>query len=141
MAVALGVFSGVISTNYPAPRQQVTTATTTAAGTRRSWSGRRYRLRLGALGIYAGLGIARIHSWQRLELGWSESTGMELAAVAGVREHAGTRLRCTRGPTSGCVGLSVAPGVCRRLKLEWRRTVAVRASSMVDGGVRIRRLA
>ena len=52
-------------------------------------------------GIYAELGIARIHSWQRLELGWPESTGMELAAVAGVREHAGTRLRCTRGPASG----------------------------------------
>ena len=48
-----------------------------------------------AEGINAELGIARIHSWQRLELGWPESTGMELAVVAGVRASSESALQGT----------------------------------------------
>ena len=54
---------------------------------------------------YGELGDSRIQRWQHLAPGLTKSTAAVTFAAAGVREHAGTRLRCTRGPASGCVGL------------------------------------
>ena len=47
-----------------------------------------------AEGIYVELELARIHSWQRLELGWPEFARVEPAAAAGVRGWCGLVLRC-----------------------------------------------
>ena len=63
------------------------------------------------------------------------------ARVAGVRAWAAAWFQCMGELVRGSVGLAVAPGARRRLKIERRRTVAARATTMADGGARVRRLA
>ena len=73
--------------------------------------------------------------------GWTEFAGSEVVAVAGVRARAAAWFQCIGELVRGSVGLAVAPGARRRLKIERRRTVAARAMTMADGGARVRRLA
>ena len=70
-----------------------------------------------------------------------EFAGSEVVAVAGVRARAAAWFQCMGELVRGSVGLAVAPGARRRLKLERRRTVAARAMTMADSGARVRRLA
>jgi len=95
----------------------------------------------GAGSIYGELAEWRFQWWRRLERRWPESSPAPIVAVAGVRARAAAWFQCMGELVRGSVGLAVAPGARRRLKLERRRTVAARATTMADGGARVRRLA
>ena len=87
------------------------------------------------------LRLARIQGGMQQQRGWPELTGAKLATAAEARASAGAWFQRTGELVRGCVGLVVAPGARRRHNLERRCTVAARATTMADGGARVRRLA
>ena len=53
---------------------------------------------------YGLLGFARIQGWQKIELGWPEFTGMELAVAPEFGPERRGVLWCKSGASSGGVG-------------------------------------
>ena len=84
--------------------------------------------------VYGELKVSRIQRWRRMELGWLEIAGTELAAAAGVRLSTGDALRLADGRAKRRGGLLGAPGA-RWCHWTGRRCSGARTSpAMADGG-------
>ena len=80
------------------------------------------------------LGRIHIRKWEGLRS--AKLAGIKLTAALGVRRHAGTGLRCAKGPTSGYFGLLEGPGA--RLGARTRAVRALPTAAMRFGGGELR---